>query len=94
MGIAVVWIGAAGSSMPSPGGWLARSFARLQHYAAVLVDKLSWVPNWLAAVALIGVVAMLVRRVRRRERSDLYLDDPERPATYESKEETVEREDA
>jgi cytochrome c-type biogenesis protein len=62
MGLATSWIGLAYKSMPAPSGWSAILAARLHHYGQIVTNGLSWVPNWVAAVALVGIGALLVMR--------------------------------
>lgn len=66
MGMATLWIGLTGSSMPSPGGWAARVTATLQHYGRVVTDAFSWIPGWAAILALGALVALLARRALRQ----------------------------
>lgn len=66
MGIATLWIGFTGSAMPASTGWQARVSAWLQHYGRVIADALSWFPNWVAALLLVGVVGLLLVRARRQ----------------------------
>ncbi|MHB8577712.1 MAG: cytochrome c biogenesis CcdA family protein, partial [Dehalococcoidia bacterium] len=66
MGGATLWIGLAYSSMPATSGWQAALSVRLQHYGRVLTDAFAWLPGWVAAVALIAVVALLAWRAIRQ----------------------------
>lgn len=66
MGIATLWIGVRGSSMPASTGWLATLSARLQHYGHVVTDALAWIPNWVAVLVLVALVGLLIRRARRQ----------------------------
>lgn len=75
MGVATVWIGARGPSMPSASGWSARFSAELQHYGHVVTQALGHVPAWLIAVLVVCLVAFLARRALRQTRGDLH-DDP------------------
>lgn len=62
MGVAVALIGLTSNSMPAGAGWQAEISARLQHSAKLITDALSFVPGWAAALVLLVIVALLVRR--------------------------------
>ncbi|MGI8414146.1 MAG: cytochrome c biogenesis CcdA family protein [Solirubrobacteraceae bacterium] len=76
MGAALLVIGLAADSMPSARGWQAELSARLQHYAKVATDALSFIPGWAAALTLLLIVALLARRALRQVASS---DDHEPP---------------
>lgn len=59
MGAATIWVGLAYDAMPATGDWQARVTLWLQHYGRVTTDWFSWLPNWAAVVALIGLAALL-----------------------------------
>jgi cytochrome c biogenesis protein CcdA len=61
MGVASVWVGLAGNSMPGSSGWQATSIVALQHLGKTVTAALSWIPNWAAASGLLLVVALLAR---------------------------------
>jgi len=63
--IAVALIGLTSSSMPAGGGWQTEISARLQHYAKVTTDALSFIPGWAAAIGLVALIALLVRHAIR-----------------------------
>ncbi|MGH2658313.1 MAG: cytochrome c biogenesis CcdA family protein [Actinomycetota bacterium] len=97
MGVATLWIGLAGSAMPSPGGWAARFTATLQHYGQVVTDALSWIPGWAAVLALGAVIALLAGRALRQisQPSDAEPEHGEHEEPLPAlKEEILEREDA
>lgn len=95
MGVAALWIGLTGSSMPAPSGITATLAARIQHYGQVVTDALSWIPGWVAILALGAVIALLGRRALRQitggTGSSIEAPDVEPP---DSEEEVLEREDA
>jgi len=62
MGVAMLVIGLTSNAMPSARGWPAEFSAKLQHYAKVLTDALSFIPGWMAAAVLIIIVALLAWR--------------------------------
>lgn len=66
MGVAVMVIGLTSNSMPAGAGWQTEISARLQHYAKLITDALSFVPGWAAALLLLAVVALLARRAIRQ----------------------------
>jgi len=66
IGAWTLWIGLTRSSMPSPGGWQADVSSHLQHWGSVLTKHLAWIPSWVAAVALGGVLLLLARRAFRQ----------------------------
>ncbi|MGH2655460.1 MAG: cytochrome c biogenesis CcdA family protein [Actinomycetota bacterium] len=89
MGIGTIWIGLAGSAMPSARGWLARVSATLQHYGQVIADALSWIPNWVGVLLLVALVALLGRRALRQLKRP-----PARGHDVEPEEEVLEHQDA
>jgi hypothetical protein len=96
MGVATLWIGLTGPSMPSPGGWTARVAATLQHYGQVVTDALSWIPGWAAVLVLGMIVALLARRALRQVRpsSEPENEEAEHDPSPVTKEESLEHEDA
>jgi len=62
MGAGMVWIGLAGEAMPALSGWQAELTVRLQGYGQAVTNVLSWIPGWVAAVALLFLVALLALR--------------------------------
>jgi hypothetical protein len=91
MGVASVWVGLAGNSMPKSSGWQATSIVALQHLGKTVTSALSWIPNWAAASGLLLVVALLARvawRQARREEPDQRATQP----VVEWKEEILEHE--
>ncbi|MGH2969176.1 MAG: cytochrome c biogenesis CcdA family protein [Solirubrobacteraceae bacterium] len=76
MGAGTLYIGLAGDAMPSASGWQADVSAELQHYGKLLTDALSWLPGWLGALLLLGVVALLARRAFRQ-----LVDEPDSGAS-------------
>jgi cytochrome c-type biogenesis protein len=65
IGLVALWIGLFGSAMPSPSGWTARLLATLQHWGSVVTDALSWIPGWVAVIALAIAIGLLGRRAFR-----------------------------
>lgn len=61
MGGFALWMGLAGSPMPSPSGWQARLSAELSHYGRLITDALDWIPGWLAAGAFVAAGIALGR---------------------------------
>jgi cytochrome c biogenesis protein CcdA len=66
MGGAMLVIGVASDSMPSPHGWQADLSSRLQHWGKLATDWLSFLPSWAAGV-LLGVVVALLARLAIRQ---------------------------
>jgi cytochrome c-type biogenesis protein len=66
VGGGMIWTGAAGEAMPASSGWQAEVTLLLQRAGRVLTDTLAFVPNWAAAVALVVVLAAIVRTARRQ----------------------------
>jgi cytochrome c biogenesis protein CcdA len=62
MGAATIWVGLAYDSMPATSDWQVRVTVWLQHYGRAITEWFSWLPNWVAAVALLGVAALLAWR--------------------------------
>lgn len=65
MGAWTLWMAARGESMAAATGWQARLTAELGHWGHDLSRALSVVPGWVAAVVLVGVVAVLGRQALR-----------------------------
>ena len=66
IGAWTLWIGLTRSAMPSPSGWQADVSSHLQHWGSVLTKDLAWIPGWVAALALGGVLLLLARRAIRQ----------------------------
>lgn len=65
IGALTIVLAVTGPDMPTE-GWRLRFAANLQHTAAVLGDRLTWLPGWtLAALLVLGAV-VIVARLRRR----------------------------
>ena len=62
IGLTTVWIGLAYDSMPASWGWSAIVAARLHHYGQSVINGLSWIPNWVPAVLMVGAAVLLIRR--------------------------------
>lgn len=79
--IGMIWIGLTSDGMAASSGWQAQLFVTLQHYGKVITDALAWLPGWVAAVLLLGFVALLARRAFRQlsspEREVEASDEPE-----------------
>ena len=61
MGIAAIWVGLSGDTMPAGKGWQAQVAVRLQTWARDVSDALSWLPGWAAALLLAAAVVWLGR---------------------------------
>ncbi|RKF35734.1 cytochrome C biogenesis protein [Paraburkholderia fungorum] len=68
IGIATLWTGLAYHSMPTSSHWALVVSVWLQHIGQLVTDALSVIPNWLAAVLLLGAVTALVLRARTQWR--------------------------
>jgi len=90
MGVGALWVGVSGPSMPSGSGWQAHVSVWLQHWGKVITDALSWIPGWLAAVVLLGIAALLIRKAFRQLAPP---KEQETTAGQEQKEEVLERQD-
>ncbi|MGH2695756.1 MAG: cytochrome c biogenesis CcdA family protein [Actinomycetota bacterium] len=66
MGVAAIWIGLTGDTMPAGKGWQARVAVRLQAWARDVTDALGWVPSWAAALLLAAVLVALGRIATRQ----------------------------
>ncbi len=66
IGVATVWVGFTGSNMGAQTGWQGDLSVRLQHYGHLLTQALDWIPGWLAAAALVDVVALIGWRALRQ----------------------------
>jgi cytochrome c biogenesis protein CcdA len=66
MGVALIWVGFASRAMPALGGWQATFFVSLQHSGRVITGALSWIPNWVAVVLLVLLIALLAWRALRQ----------------------------
>jgi cytochrome c-type biogenesis protein len=66
LGIAMVWIGLSLKSMARLTGWQASLAFELQHLGSRVTQALTWAPNWLVAVLLVGVIALLARQAWRQ----------------------------
>lgn len=66
MGASMIWIGLTERAMPALRGWQATFAVNLQHLGTVLTGTFSWLPNWLVILALVLVLALLVRRALKQ----------------------------
>jgi type II secretory pathway component PulF len=66
MGAAMVWIGFTERATPALSGWQATFAVNLQHLGRVITGTFSWLPNWLAILALVLIIAFLTRRAFRQ----------------------------
>ena len=66
IGAGMVWIGLANNSMPALTGWQAHLTVTLSTIGQVITRALAWIPGWVAAIALILLVAWLARRAFRQ----------------------------
>jgi hypothetical protein len=66
LGIAMIWIGLTLKSMYRLTGWQASLAFTLQHVGSALAHALAWLPNWLASIVLVALLALLARRALRQ----------------------------
>lgn len=62
LGAAMLWNGLTLRSMYRLTGWQAALSYELQHLGAGVTRTLTWIPNWLAILAVFGVFLLLARR--------------------------------
>jgi cytochrome c biogenesis protein CcdA len=62
LGVAMLWNGLTLKSMYRLTGWQADLAYELQHIGASTTHALTWIPNWLAMVVLLGALLLLARR--------------------------------
>ena len=82
MGGAMIWVGLTSTAMPVPIGWQASFFVWLQHIGRVITGALSWLPNWVIALALLLFMSWLAWRALKQvgttsNRENAGLDDSE-----------------
>lgn len=66
LSIAMLWIGLTLKSMFRLTGWQASLAFELQHIGSGIAQALAWLPNWLAALAIVGILVVLARRAVRQ----------------------------
>ena len=66
MGAALIWVGFTSRAMPALAGWQATFFVGLQHIGRVMTGALSWMPNWVAVILLVFLIALLAWRALRQ----------------------------
>ncbi len=66
MGIAMTWVGIIFRSMPPLSGWQAWLVVDLQQIGRAMTGSLGWLPNWIAALAIVLFVLWLSRRALRQ----------------------------
>jgi cytochrome c-type biogenesis protein len=66
MGAALIWVGFTSRAMPALAGWQATFLVNLQHSGRVITGALSWMPNWVAVVLLVFLIALLAWRALRQ----------------------------
>jgi cytochrome c-type biogenesis protein len=66
LAMTMIWIGLTLTSMFRLTGWQAALAFGLQHVGSAITQLLTWIPNWLAALVLIGVLALLAQRALRQ----------------------------
>lgn len=76
LGLAMIWIGLTLTSMFRLTGWQASLAFGLQHIGSGIAQALTWLPNWLAALVLIAVLAFLARRALRQVTPSTPAADP------------------
>lgn len=69
MGALVIALAFTGTTM-TPGGWQARTGARLQHYASVALSWIDNVPGWFVVAVLLAAIVSLARRAVRESLDD------------------------
>ena len=62
MGVALIWVGLTSRAMLALAGWQATFFVSLQHIGRVVTGALSFMPNWVAVVLLVLLIALLAWR--------------------------------
>jgi|SRR5579859_1741381 len=62
LGVAMLWIGLTLKSMFRLTGWQASLAFDLQHIGSAVTHALAWLPNWLGALLIVGIVALLAWR--------------------------------
>lgn len=62
LSVTMLWIGLTLTSMYRLTGWQAALAFQLQHIGSRISQALAWLPNWLAAILLIGLLALLAWR--------------------------------
>lgn len=63
---AMLWNGLTLKSMYRLTGWQAIFSYELQHLGAGVTHVLTWIPNWLAIVVVVGALLLLTRRALRQ----------------------------
>lgn len=66
LAVAMVWIGLTLKSMFRLTGWQASLTFELQHIGSGIAQALAWLPNWLVAAVLLGILVLLARRALRQ----------------------------
>ena len=66
MGGAMIWVGLASTAMPVPTGWQASFFVWLQHIGRMIMNALSWLPNWTVALVLLVLIGGLAFRALKQ----------------------------
>jgi cytochrome c biogenesis protein CcdA len=62
----MLWAAFFTDGMTPTSGWQLRVSARLQHYGSEVTDALAWMPGWVAALLLVGLVVVIVRHAMRQ----------------------------
>ena len=65
MGAWSLWNGLTNSTMPGLSGWQAWLSLKLQGLGRALNGGLGWMPDWMAALALVALILVLVRHAVR-----------------------------
>ncbi len=66
MAVAMIWVGLTFGSMQTLTGWQATLAVSLQHIGRVITGAFVWLPNWVAALVLLLLIALLARRALRQ----------------------------
>jgi cytochrome c biogenesis protein CcdA len=66
LAVTMIWVGLTLKSMFRLTGWQASLAFELQHIGSSITHTLAWLPNWLAALVLMVVLALLARRALRQ----------------------------
>ncbi len=63
---AMIWVGFTFGSMQTLTGWQATLAVSLQHVGRVITAAFAWLPNWMTALVLLLLIALLAWRALRQ----------------------------